>query len=146
MKPRSNTNSDFLKALAASPVAKLNQHLLNTSNNSSSSKKPKNKYNAVKVEFDGHTFDSQKECNRYVNLRAMVTAGIIKDLLFHVVYRLESSDTKVCDYEADFVYTDVRTGETIVEDVKSPATRRVKLYRLKKKMMLAQYKIQIKEV
>lgn len=135
--------NDFFKALAKSPVAHLNQHLLSAEEG----KKPKpNKYHAVKVEFDGYVFDSQKECNRYINLRALLVAGIIKDLRFHVVYRLESSDEKVCDYEADFVYTEVKMGVTIVEDVKSPATRRLSTYRLKKKLMLAQYKVEIKEV
>lgn len=41
MKPRSNTNADFLKALAASPVAKLNQHILNPPAIPDSSKKIK---------------------------------------------------------------------------------------------------------
>ena len=53
---------------------------------------------------------------------------------------LGKSDEKVCDYEADFVDTEVKTGVTIVEDVKSPATRRLSTHQLKKKLMLAQYK------
>lgn len=125
-----------------SKVARLNQHLFNQV----AVKKKRSKYNAVKVEFDGHVFDSQKECNRYINLRALLQAGTIKDLQLQVAYRLETENVNIASYIADFVYTVVKTGETIVEDVKSPATRRLAVYRLKKKLMHSQYKIEIKEV
>lgn len=49
------------------------------------------------------------------------------------------------DYVADFVYMDVESGNTIVEDAKSPATR-TRDYIIKKKLMLYVYSIRIKEV
>ena len=49
------------------------------------------------------------------------------------------------EYVADFVYTDAETGETIVEDTKSTATR-TKDYIIKRKLMLAVHSIRIREV
>lgn len=92
----------------------------------------RSKYNNIKVEFDGHIFDSQHECNRYVNLRTLLVAGVITDLLCQVEYRLESTDTKIASYIADFVYLIVKTSEIVVEDAKSPVTKRLSVYRLKK--------------
>lgn len=128
-----------IEHIRKSAVAKLNPHIMEGKG------KKKAKYNNVKVVFDGITFDSQKECNRYINLRALQSAGEITDLQVHVSFRLESNDIKLCSYEADFVYKN-KQGELVVEDVKSSITKRLAVYRMKKKMMLAQYKIEIKEV
>ena len=46
-----------------------------------------------------------------------------------------------CSYIADFCY--IRNGETVVEDAKG---YRTEVYRIKKKLMLERYGIQIKEV
>jgi len=51
---------------------------------------------------------------------------------------------KVGVYEGDFGYW--QNGLYFVEDVKSPYTRRQPLYRLKKRLMLALYAIEIVEV
>ena len=48
------------------------------------------------------------------------------------------------DYVADFVYTE--DGKTVVEDVKSVATRKKESYIIKRKLMLYLKKIKIKEV
>ena len=48
-------------------------------------------------------------------------------------------------YIADFVYTDAG-GKTVVEDVKSPATRKKESYVLKRKLMLYIHNIKILEV
>jgi len=127
-------NIDKLKKSAC---AKLNGHLFNTTGK----KTKRSKYNSEKIEFDGKIFDSKKECNRYINLRSLLVAGVITDLRCQVEYILDS-----CSYIADFVYQEVKSGEIIVEDVKSPATKKLAIYRLKKKMMFSQYKIEIKEV
>ena len=49
------------------------------------------------------------------------------------------------EYVADFVYTDTETGENIVEDTKSIATR-TKDYIIKRKLMYAIHGIKIKEI
>ena len=48
-----------------------------------------------------------------------------------------------CSYIADFVYLDTSTGKTIVEDAKGMKTE---VYKIKKKLMLYVYGVQIKEV
>ena len=50
---------------------------------------------------------------------------------------------RAATYIADFVYTE--NGKTVVEDVKSPATR-TDVYKLKKKLMLYKFGIEIREV
>ena len=98
----------------------------------------KNKYNAKKVVYEGIKFDSQKECQRYVELKGMEQAGVIQQLQLQVPFRLCA-----CKYVADFVY--IQNGERIVEDVKSPATAKLPVFRLKKAMMRELYGIIIKE-
>lgn len=100
----------------------------------------KNKYGNVKTEYDGFTFDSKKEAARYAELKMLEKAGAIRGLERQVVFELQPGFRgkdrkwiKPITYVADFVY--VRDGEKIIEDVKSPATRKDAAYRLKKKMM-----------
>lgn len=99
------------------------------------------KYGNRKVQIDGLTFDSVKEGNRYVELKYMLAAGEITDLELQKQYELQpafrDSEGKMVRpiyYRADFVYKDKKTGETVIEDVKSEATK-TPAYRLKKKMM-----------
>ena len=125
-----------------SACAKLNPHLFKPEEKRE--KKKRNKYGNQKVEFDGITFDSTKERNRYITLRMRQTAEEITDLAWQVEFILESNDEKVCSYVADFTYQE--NGLMVVEDVKSAMTRKLAPYRLKKKLMAAQYKIEIKEV
>jgi len=106
----------------------------------------KNKYGARKVIIDGNVFDSKKEGNRYFELKIRKCAGEIKGLRLQVEYTFEVERHKIASYFADFVYTVVRSGETIVEDVKSSATRKLPVFRLKKKLMMALHGIEIKEV
>lgn len=121
----------------------------------------KNKYNAKSVEYDGIKFDSQKEALRYKELRFLISEGIITDLRRQVKYLLiptqREPDTigarggvkqgklleRECSYIADFVYTVVETGETVVEDTKGFKTKE---YAIKKKLMLFVYGIRIKEI
>ena len=91
------------------------------------------KYNNVKQVVDGFKFDSKKESIRYLELREKQKHGIIKYLKINGV--------KVCKYIADFVYYKHGSG-IIVEDVKGVKTA---IYRLKKKLMKAVHKIEIKE-
>lgn len=124
------------------------------------------KYNATKVMVDGHTFDSKKECNRYLELKLLERAGEISNLRLQVEYELIPNQyateerygkngrrlkpkkvllERKCCYVADFVYTDNRTGETVVEDTKSEATRTPE-YIIKRKLMLSKCGIIVKEV
>ena len=108
-----------------------------------------NKYHNKKV----GAFDSKKELKRYHELTLLEKAGHISDLRRQVTYELipsqKGEDGKTIErpvkYIADFVYTDNRTGQTIVEDTKSPVTK-TKDYIIKRKLMLYIHGIRIKEI
>lgn len=127
------------KDIEKSAVANLNKHLFEDK------EVKKAKYGNEKTDFDGHVFDSKKELHRYITLRMLLNAGEITDLQCQVEFILEAGHKKVCKYVADFTYTD-KDGKMIVEDVKSKITRRLAVYRLKKKLMLNCLGIEIKEV
>lgn len=108
------------------------------------------KYRNKKVTIDGITFDSQLEAYRYQELKLLERAGVIFDLKRQVKYTLipaQKINNKVvereCCYYADFTYTDASTGEFVCEDAKGMKTKE---YRIKKKLMLYVFGIQIKEV
>lgn len=103
------------------------------------------KYKNQKVTVDGIKFDSKKEANRYRELRLMVDAGVISDLELQPVFELvpKQDGERAVKYVADFQY---RSGsETIVEDVKSPATK-TPVYGVKRKLMLFVHGIKVREV
>lgn len=127
--------------------------------------KRKNKYNAKKVEFDGHVFDSKKEKARYELLKEACDKGLISDLKRQVRYELEPPvieeyeehlKTKVVKkvrtlqrgiyYTCDFQY--IKDGKLVVEDVKSsPAQAKLdKAYQIRKKLLFARHGIKIYEV
>ena len=121
------------------------------------SDKPKaakrNKFNAQKVEMDGMTFDSKKEHKRYIELKAMQQRGEIRDLQHHTKFELapktklegEKRAKPALRYFADFTYYMI-SGEYIVEDVKSAATRKKDSYRNKKHLMKTVLNIDVREV
>ncbi|WP_244115966.1 DUF1064 domain-containing protein [Burkholderia gladioli] len=111
------------------------------------------KYRNSKCEHEGVKFDSQKERSRWFHLIQLQAAREIRDLQLQVAYVLierrqrdDGTWEKATKYVADFVYTDVATGKTVVEDVKSPATRKNPTYVLKRKLMLDRHGITIKEL
>ncbi len=105
--------------------------------------KRRHKYGAIPTVVDDIRFASKKEAQRYSQLKLLLQAGEITNLELQPKYRLEVNGIHVGDYVADFRYE--RDGETIVEDVKSPATK-TPVYRLKKKLMKAIHGVEITEV
>lgn len=105
----------------------------------------RNKYNATKVFLDGHKFDSKKEARRYGQLKLLKQAGEIKDFEIQPKYEFRMNDKLICSYYGDFKVT-LNDGTEVVEDVKSEATRKNPVYRIKNKMMKAFYNIDIKEI
>ena len=106
------------------------------------------KYRNRKTTVDGVTYDSAKEARRGAELRLLERAGKIQDLCAQVKYTLipaQKRDGKVIEravtYIADFVYKE--NGETVVEDAKGVRTKE---YIIKRKLMLWEYGIQIREV
>lgn len=105
----------------------------------------RSKYGNVKVtDKSGAVHDSTKEFNRWEILKLRERAGEIGSLRRQVSYALVDNGFLICQYIADFVYTE--GAATIVEDVKSPITRKKDSYRIKLKLMQSKYGIQIREV
>ena len=104
-----------------------------------------NKYNAKKQVYKGLKFDSKKEFHRYLVLEKMLSDKLITDLELHPMYPLMVNGIKIGRYTADFRYKD-QSGKTIIEDVKSKATK-TRDYMMRKKI-LATYNppILIKEI
>lgn len=103
----------------------------------------RNKYKNQKVYVDGIKFDSQREANRYKQLKSLEKNNFIKNLRRQVIYELvpKQAGERAVKYIADFVYT--QDGETVVEDVKGFKTD---AYIIKRKLMLYKYNIKIKEI
>lgn len=107
------------------------------------------KYNSKKTIVDGQKFDSKKEARRYQELLLLEKAGEIKNLSRQVKFVLIPSQRdengkvveRECSYKADFTYEE--GIKTVVEDVKG---YRTKEYIIKRKLMLWQYGIRIREV
>jgi hypothetical protein len=110
----------------------------------------KRKYRNIPVKVDGIRFDSKKEAARWVELKALRQNLEIRDLERQVKFELGINGTKVCDYVCDFHYYEKPPQEgadwlLVVEDVKSVATRKLPVFRIKKRLMLAIYGITIRE-
>ena len=124
------------------------------------------KYGNRKVEADGIVFDSAREAARYKELKLAERAGAIRDLQRQVEFLLIPAQyenlgetgkrrgkclERACKYIADFVYTveekailpGHRKFVMVVEDAKGVRTEG---YKIKKKLMLQKYGIQIREV
>lgn len=105
--------------------------------------KKRSKYGSQETEVDNIKFHSKKEAKRYGVLRIMELAGEITDLELQPEFLIEVKGKKVAMYKADFRYKEKEMAK--IEDVKSPATRKKESYRLKKKLVEAQYGIEIIE-
>ncbi len=103
-----------------------------------------NKYFNKKCEYNGLKFDSQKEFRHYLYLKNLEEKGTIKDLKLQVKFPFMLENKKIFTYIADFTYID-KDGAHIV-DVKSPITAKNSTFRLKKKLIEAQYGIEIEVV
>lgn len=93
------------------------------------------KYRSKKTVIDGWTFDSKKEARRYLDLRAEQQDGRISELRCQVPIPLIVNNVCVAEYIADFTY--FRNDELVREDVKSEVTRKLPVYRLKRKILAA---------
>lgn len=119
-----------------------------------------------KASYKGMIFDSERELRRYIELELMEKAGAISNLVTQVKFELipaqyetvptgevyvrgpkkgQPKTKQVCieksvDYIADFVY--IQDGKRIVEDAKGHRTEK---YIIKRKLMLWEYGIKVKE-
>lgn len=126
------------------------------------------KYGNRKVVVDGITFASQKEADRYWELKLLQRAGRISDLQLQREFELIPAQyetyprygktgkrlqdgkrcvEKSCTYKADFCYK--QDGKLIVEDTKGyrdPASAGYAKFVIKRKLMLWRYGIKVVEV
>ena len=125
-----------------------------------------NKFNAKKIVFNGITFDSKKECERYKELKLLEAKGVIKDLELQKKFilipkqvleyeeTLKSGKVKTktmtlereVTYVADFYYKD-KDDKEVIEDVKGcKFGAAYNIYVLKRKLMLYIHGIRIIEI
>jgi len=103
----------------------------------------RSKYGNVRTVVDGHSFASKREAKRYCELRFLKNAGKISGLELQPKFVCAVEGLPVCTYIADFSYYDIEKHGNVVEDVKGFKTA---IYRLKKKLVLACFGIEIQEV
>jgi Protein of unknown function (DUF1064) len=99
------------------------------------------KYRNVRTLVDNIRFDSRLEAKRYQELKLLEVCGEIKKLRIHGQWYLHVQGERLGYYEADFDYW--ADGQRVIEDVKGLPTA---LYRWKKKHVLAEYGIEIREI
>jgi hypothetical protein len=104
------------------------------------------KYRNQPVDMDGHHFDSKREAQRYCELKVLEQAGEIDGLVLQPSWEFKANGIKICKYVADFGYMPKGMAVMVVEDVKSKATAKNPVYRLKKRMMKAYWGIDVVEV
>ncbi len=102
----------------------------------------RSKYNNKRTLVDGIVFDSKKEANRYLELKLLERSGHISDLGLQPKFPHMVNGIKTFTYIADFKY--LERGRTVktVEDVKGFKTP---MYKLKKRIIEADYQFKIKE-
>jgi len=97
------------------------------------------------MDYNGIKFSSKKELNRYKELVLLEKSGAIRDLVCQPRYTLQESFTlnnvnyRKIEYIADFEYYDMSLLMRVVEDVKSPFTKKLPVYGIKKKLFLRKY-------
>ena len=110
-----------------------------------------NRYpNINKATVDGITFDSPREMQRYLELKLLERAGVIRDLELQPRYPIEIGGVQVrirsgryhnsgrqVVYVADFRYFDAVKNCEVIEDVKMQSGHRPETYKLKRAMVEA---------
>jgi hypothetical protein len=101
----------------------------------------RSKYGAEPVFVEGRRFASKAEGKRFSELLLLERGGYIRKLELQPVYEFKIDGVTVFKYVSDFRYMEGCTEK--VEDVKGVKTP---VYRLKKRLIEAQFNIKIIEV
>lgn len=105
------------------------------------------KFKNQRCEYQGQSFRSKRELQRFLILQNDLSLGVISDLRREVPFELapkvmlDGRCKPALRYFADFVYN--RGGVTVVEDAKGVQTP---VYRIKKHLMKTVHGINVKEV
>lgn len=104
------------------------------------------KYKNKIIYYNNIRFQSIKEYHRYIVLEATQKHGFIKELELQKKFELQEGfidnngkKQRPIYYIVDFFYFDTKLDCYVAEDVKSKATQKDKVYRLKSKMFMYQY-------
>lgn len=91
-------------------------------------------------------YDSKKEAARAQELKLMQRSGLISNLIEKPAFELipKQEGERAVKYVADFSYA--KEGHLVVEDVKSPITRKLPAYIIKRKLMQFVHGIKVAEV
>ena len=96
---------------------------------------------------NGVIWDSTTEYKYGLKLKELQEKGVIKDLQRQVPYLLipafkdgQGNSVRKTEYVADFVYTDVATGHTIIADSKGSEFNIDPVFKLKFKMLKEKFK------
>ena len=100
-----------------------------------------NKYNNIKTVVDGIKFDSKREAYYYLYYKRLQETKIISNLKLQTPIKFDIDGKHIFTYKADFEYEDEYGHHYI--DVKGVETP---VFRLKKKLIAAKYKIIIEIV
>ena len=94
----------------------------------------RNKYGAIKTVVNGIKFDSKREASRYIQLKALVESGFIRDLILQpkFTFPIFYDSKRPVTYRADFSYV---ADDIVVEDVKGMITPEFKI----KKALMAHF-------
>ena len=108
-----------------------------------SGKYPSKKCEYVNKQGKKVKMDSKIEFERYLELEQLLIAGKIKNLQTQVAYEIFKGFTdpagkkrRKIEYICDSRYFDVENDCMVIEDVKSKATAKDDVYRIKKKMII----------
>lgn len=111
----------------------------------------RSKYGNRKTEVNGIKFDSKKEAERFQQLLWLQADDAIHDLKLQEEFTLAGAYTtpkgirvRAIRYRCDFSYI-LPSGEKVVEDVKSKATK-TRVYEIKRKLLRERYGIEIREI
>ena len=100
-----------------------------------------NKYNNIKTVVDGIKFDSKREAYYYLYYKRLQETKVISNLKLQTSIKFDIDGKHIFTYKADFEYEDEYGHHYI--DVKGVETP---VFRLKKKLIEAKYKIIIEIV
>lgn len=106
--------------------------------------------NVSKPTVDGITFDSKHEMQRYLDLKLMEKAGVIRDLELQprfpitiggvevrILSKRYSKKGRHLTYVADFRYYDIENDREVIEDVKMLSGHRPEGYIIKRALVAA---------
>lgn len=100
------------------------------------------KYRNIKTTYNGIKFDSKKEANYCFELDMRKKAGEVISYEMQVPFQVVLNEKKICKYILDFMVL-LKDGSIEYVDVKGMKTT---VYRIKKKLVEAQFNLKIKEV